>query len=104
MYIQQNYDTNISLTEIANLCSVSEVHFSRCFKKETGINFKEYLSIIRLRNAENLLKKTSSSISEIAYNCGFNDSNYFSFKFKKEYGLSPTEYREQVLLHKGNIT
>jgi len=93
-YIQQNYNSGISLTEIADYSSVSEVHFSRSFKKETGIGFNEYLSIIRLRNAENLLKKSSSSISEIAFSCGFNDSNYFSLKFKKEYGVSPTEYRK----------
>lgn len=93
-YLQNNYINPISLQEIAGRYFVSPEHFSRVFKQKTGFNVSEYLNILRLQKAENLLKQlTAAPITEIAEDCGFNDSNYFSVKFKKLYGVSPKKFQ-----------
>lgn len=93
-YIKEHFATDITLGELAKMNSMSSEHFSRIFKRETGFGFSEYLSMIRLQKAEQMLKSSERfPISKIAYDCGFNDSNYFSEKFKKVYGVSPVKYR-----------
>jgi len=95
-FIQENFTSAITLSEIAKLISVSPEHLSREFKKETGFGFNEYLNMLRLQKAEALLKTEHGlSVSEIAYFCGFNDSNYFSDKFKREYGYPPSALRKK---------
>ncbi len=92
--IQKKYASDISLSETAKQYSISPEHLSRTFKKETGFGFSEYVTIIRLRQAEYMLQHSRNiSISEVAYACGFNDSNYFSQKFKKFHGYSPMKFR-----------
>ncbi len=96
-FIQTNFRRDISLTEIADEFAVSPEHLSRCFKKQTGFGLNEYINLIRLREAEFLLKnETSKSILEIAFLCGFNDSNYFSLKFRKTYGVTPSDFRKHL--------
>ncbi len=93
-YIQNNYMNEVKLSAIAEMLSVSQEHLSRVFKQETGIGFKEYLTVCRLQKAEEMLKhEPGRAVSEVAYACGFNDGNYFSYKFKKAYGISPTQIR-----------
>ncbi len=93
-YIQANYMNDITLPEMAKMRSVSPEHLSRTFKKETGFGFSEYLTLVRLQKAEYMLKnEPGRSVSDIAYACGFNDSNYFSDKFKKAYGISPSKVK-----------
>jgi len=95
-YIQHNYMNDIKLSTAAKMVSVSAEHLSRVFKQETGFGFKEYLTILRLQKAEDMLKnEPGRAVSEIAFACGFNDGNYFSYKFKEAYGISPTKAREQ---------
>ena len=89
-YIQKNFSTDISLVSIATMCSVSSEHFSRMFKKETGFGFNKYLNLLRLQKAYAMLKQSSDiTVSQVASECGFSDSNYFSTKFKELYGLPP---------------
>jgi AraC-like DNA-binding protein len=93
-YMQGNYITNITLSEMANRSFVSSEHFSRVFKRETGFNFTEYLNLLRLKKAESLLRQLNTApITKIAQSCGFNDSNYFSVQFKKIYGISPKKFQ-----------
>ena len=93
--LQQNFKNDITLTQIAKECSLSPEHLSRMFKKETGFGFCEYLNLLRLQKAEALLKQSEGlSISQIACKCGFNDSNYFSVKFKEMYGISPKKVQK----------
>ena len=95
-YIQHNYMNDIKLSTAAKLVSVSAEHLSRVFKQETGFGFKEYLTILRLQKAEDMLKnEPGRAVGEIAFACGFNDGNYFSYKFKEAYGVSPTKARER---------
>ena len=92
-YMKKNYAQDITLSAVAAKYFVSPEHLSRSFKRQTGFGFSEYLSLVRLGHAEELLRaKKGMSISEIAYACGFNDSNYFSDKFKRAYGISPLKY------------
>ena len=92
-FIKENYQTGISLRQLADVHFISPEHLSRSFKKETNFGFNEFISLVRLQKAEQLLKERDGrSISEIAYSCGFNDSNYFSDKFKRTYGMSPLQY------------
>ena len=93
-YIQQNYASDIKLSAVAKLVNVSPEHLSRLFKKETSFGFSEYLTLYRLQRAEYILmNEPGRAICEIAYSCGFNDSNYFSYRFKEQYGISPSKAR-----------
>lgn len=95
-YIRNNYMNEVKLSALAEMLSVSQEHLSRVFKQETGVGFKDYLVQFRLQKAEDMLKhETGRAVSEVAYACGFNDGNYFSYKFKKAYGISPTEVRRK---------
>ena len=95
-YIKGNFRSDIKLQNVAKNHFVSPEHLSRTFKHDTGFGFNEFLSLIRLRHAEKLLKERGAkSISEIAYSCGFNDSNYFSDKFRRTYGVSPLKYSKR---------
>lgn len=97
-YIQKNFMNHLSLSEMARMNCVSPEHLSRMFKKETGFGFNEYITLVRLQRAESMLKnENGKSVSEIAYACGFNDSNYFSDKFKRAYGVIPSEVRKKYL-------
>ena len=89
-FVNKNYMNDISLVDAAKLCAVSSEHFSRLFVRETGFGFCEYVNLIRLKKAEELIRSGSKvKVMEIAALCGFNDSNYFCLKFKKMYGMSP---------------
>jgi len=96
-YVRNNYQNSISLEDIAKSCGVSKVHLSRKFKEKVGIGLNEYVAIYRLKAAKDLLlMREKMNISEIAYECGFNDSNYFSWLFKKTYGVTPSQYRKNT--------
>ena len=93
VFIKNSFHTDITLSAMAKEHFISSEHLSRIFKNETGFGFNEYLTLVRLQHAQNLLKHHNEmSISEVAYACGFNDSNYFSDKFKKMYGIAPLRY------------
>ena len=89
-YLQKHFTSEVTLSSIAKMYSVSPEHFSRMFKKETGFGFNKYVNLLRLQKAETMLKQApDESVSKIASDCGFSDSNYFSTKFKELYGISP---------------
>jgi Response regulator containing CheY-like receiver domain and AraC-type DNA-binding domain len=93
-YIEQNFaDDSISLSSAAEYTSVSTGYLSALFKKETGINFVEYLTDVRMARAMNLLKTTDKKTYEIAYETGFANPHYFSISFKKYTGMSPSDFR-----------
>lgn len=93
--INQNYGGEISLYQTAESLSVSPEHLSRTFKKQTGFGFSEYLTLIRLQKAKNMLSnEPGKTVGEVAFTCGFNDSNYFSYKFTKAYGVSPRSIKK----------
>lgn len=93
-YIKEHSSEKISLSDMAALAKVSVAYLCRRFKAEVGMGFADYLAGFRLERAREMLKESPEmSITEIAFSAGFNDSNYFSDKFKKKFGLSPLKYR-----------
>ena len=93
-YIYNNFRKPLTLEEVSSVASLSPTYFSKKFKLITGMGFKEYLNYVRLKHAQTALLTTDSSITDIALEYGFNDSNYFKDLFKKVYGKSPREYRK----------
>lgn len=93
-FISLNFAQNISLNQLADKYAMSPSYFSRKFKLCTGFGYKEYLNAIRIMEASKLLLKTNLSVTEIAQQCGFEDSNYFGDNFKKAKGISPRDYRK----------
>ena len=91
-YISAHYSEKLSLQNLAQQFSMSESHFSRTFKEHTGIGVAQYIKHIRLRAAEKMLLQKAGSITEIAFACGFNNSNYFIHDFKKHHGITPLQY------------
>ncbi|MBE5732307.1 MAG: helix-turn-helix domain-containing protein [Clostridiales bacterium] len=97
-YIKENYHQDIKLTDLASRLFVSCEHLSRVFKRNTGLCISEYITIIRLQQAQALLRSSPNmDVTEIAQKCGFNDSNYFSKKFKTAYGISPLAFRKKAI-------
>ena len=93
-YINQNYHRDISLDDVSRRVGISPYYFSKIFKEDTGEGFIEYLTRIRLEKAKDLLATTEHSMKEICSMVGYGDPNYFSRSFKKNVGLTPTEYKE----------
>jgi two-component system response regulator YesN len=93
-YIDRHYAApDISLHTVASYVGISPNHLSTVFSQETGENFIEYLTRVRIEKAKHLLENTAMKNADIADAAGFNDPHYFSFIFKKNTGLSPREYR-----------
>jgi AraC-like DNA-binding protein len=93
-HINEHFQKPISLQEVAQLTNMAEAAFSRFFKTRTGLTFVESLTDIRLGHANRMLVNSTHSISEIAYQCGFNNISNFNRIFKKKKGCSPKEFRE----------
>lgn len=93
-YIDSHYATELDLEQAAALVGFSKFHFSRLFKEFTNCTFYDYLSQARIQAAQRLLSSTNTSITDIAFQTGFNSPTSFCRCFKKYTNLSPTEYRD----------
>ncbi|MTD27633.1 AraC family transcriptional regulator [Erwinia sorbitola] len=96
-YINQHFDEELSLATVAESVDVSYHHFSRTFKKISGYNFKEYLTMIRINKAKRLLKDTNIPITDISYTCGFGGHKQLIFAFNKYCRMTPTAFRKNYL-------
>ena len=94
-YIEDHFDKDISLDDVSRVVNISPYYFSKVFKEESGLNFIEYLTNIRIEHAKKLLENSNLSVKEICVSCGYTDPNYFSRSFKKNVGVTPTEYKEK---------
>ena len=92
-FIDENYDSEISLIDLTNIAYVSQFYFCRLFKDMTGKTVTGYINDIRLKKSIELLRTNTLNITEIAIKCGFNDANYFSRIFKRKFGVSPSKYK-----------
>ena len=93
--ITEHYMLDISLDDLALKYNMSKSHFSKKFKSYAGMGFHEFLTLVRIQNAERLLVTTSESVTEVASLCGFNDSSHFTQTFKKLKGMTPGEYKKK---------
>ena len=95
IYIDKNYNENISLKSTAEAVNANQYYLSHIFKEETGFSPMQYVTRRRIGEAQNLLINTQLSITEIAANVGYNNSNYFQNVFKKIVGYTPGSYRKR---------
>ena len=96
-YMDQHYNENISLSQLASLANMSSQHFCRLFKNITGKSAVDYMNCLRINKAVTLLSESDLNISEVAMAVGFDDSNYFSRLFKKYQKTSPSSMRKSPL-------
>jgi AraC-like DNA-binding protein/ligand-binding sensor protein len=96
-FIQDHQTENLRLGHVAKAVNTSTFYFCKMFKKETGINFTDYLSRIRIEKSKNLLLNPNLRVSEIAFEVGFQSLTHFNRVFKRILGQSPTEYRGQLI-------
>ena len=93
-YMQEHYGEEISVRTLSDLACVSENYFSAMFKRDTGENYKAYLTNIRMEKAHALLMNTEMKIYEIAERVGYNNVRRFVDNFKQVYGMSPVDYKK----------
>lgn len=88
-------NADFSLQYVCDMYRYNSKYVSRKFREETGMSFSDYLQSCRIHHACNRLKETDRSIQEIATSIGYRDALYFSKVFRKQMGMSPSEYRKQ---------
>ncbi|MDF2537121.1 MAG: hypothetical protein K0S76_142 [Herbinix sp.] len=91
-YLESHYTDDISLDDIAEQVNISPQYFSKLIKKTTGFNFIDWLSILRVKKAKELLTNSSLTVKEVCFMVGYKDPNYFSRIFKKRIGITPSEF------------
>lgn len=96
--MNREYYQNNSLEEYAEMCRMSKFHFLRVFKEITGMSPLAYRNKIRMKYARELLEDTSMPVNEIGESLGYDSPSYFCDAFKKETGMSPSQFRK----HAGN--
>lgn len=95
-FVNREYTRHIPLAEAAGMVSMTEQAFSRFFKKKTGKTFTQFVNEHRLVHAARLLAEEPMSITDICYDCGFNNFSHFNKLFKKFTGKSPSQYRNEI--------
>jgi len=94
-YINSNYDKDIGLQDLADLVGLSTFYVSHLIKENTGLSFRENLSMIRTHHAVNLMLTTNRKLVDIAFDAGFSDIKYFNRSFKRLYGETPSRIRKR---------
>lgn len=96
-YINTNFHRKIDLQSVAEIANYSPEHFSRQFKKYTGLGFNQYLTNVRLSHAKNLLINKDISITQVCYESGFGSLRSLDRAFKNKFNCSPKKYKNQNL-------
>jgi two-component system response regulator YesN len=93
--LQQNLGSKISMSQVADYVGLTESYFSQIFKKETGVNFVDYLRDQRMARAMELMKTTDLRIYQIASAVGYDDAAYFAGAFRRCTGHTPLDFRRR---------
>ena len=91
-YIRANYSQELTLSILSKKFALSESCLSRKFKSVAGMGLNEFITSVRIHNAEQLLAKGEHSVTRVAELCGYGDSNYFASVFKKIKGTTPVKF------------
>ncbi|MGP1588544.1 MAG: response regulator transcription factor [Oribacterium sp.] len=92
-YIDRHIDQNIALSDIGKELVLSTAYFSKIFKKETGLNFVQYVTLVKMENARKLLRNPRNRVNEVARMVGYKDYRYFYDVFKRIYGHPPHDIK-----------
>lgn len=95
LYIINNFRKGITLKDTAAYAGLTPAYFSNLFKKETGVSFKEYLDRMRFENAKKLILLSDMTFQQICAESGFSNYENFIRRFKRRYGVTPTDYRKE---------
>lgn len=95
-YIDEHYNCDISIEEVAHIFALSQSYFSYLFKSITSKTFTEYLNGLRISKAMEFLKNTDQRVLDISFDVGFNNINHFNRVFKQHTGISPVAYRKAL--------
>jgi len=94
-HLNEQFAEKVSVNEMARYVNLSPSHFSRVFKDETGVTPADFLVNLRVQKAKKYLMQNECTITEIAYNCGFSSSAYFTTCFSDRAGVTPSHYRKK---------
>lgn len=95
-YIRQHYaESDLSVEKLCAYLHLSSTYFSTLFKRETGTSFTAYVTTVRMEAAAEAIRGTEKKTYLIAQRCGYEDPNYFSYVFKRHFGVTPTKYRSE---------
>ncbi|NBF41372.1 MAG: helix-turn-helix domain-containing protein, partial [Spirochaetes bacterium] len=97
-YLRRHFSEPVSLDDVAAAAGVSSAHLSRLFRRELQLSFSDYLSSLRMEEAQRLLSESSHSIKEVGYAVGYQDANYFSRVFKRWVGVRPREFSARTVV------
>ncbi len=97
-FLNEHYGEKISINDLANAANCSTSHFSRIFKDETGIAPSDYIMKVRLDYAKRMLRSDEKTLTQIALDCGFNSSSYFSHCFSHAFNVSPSDFKKSLEL------
>jgi len=103
LHMEKNISKNLTLNDVADHVRISRTHFSKIFKKETGIGFNEYYIKIKIDFAKQLLGLPGIKIYEVAEQTGFNDAGYFIKIFKEITGMTPKNFLKNVDKNKSGV-
>jgi AraC family transcriptional regulator, melibiose operon regulatory protein len=95
-YLTNFFTNQVSIDDVSTHAGISSRHFTRLFFQEMGMTVQDYLSILRIKKAKDLLQNSDMGITQIAYSLGFNSSQYFTTCFKRIEHVTPTNYRRMV--------
>lgn len=95
-FIEANFHEQIRLVDLAGAAGLSPNHFLRVFKRATGDTPYQYLRARRLEHARHLLTKGSTSLAQLALDCGFANQAHFTAAFSREFGVPPGRYRRAI--------
>ena len=95
LYLHMHFRENPTLSDLAKIAHYNSSHFSTTFHKEIGMTYSEYLNMLKINYAKELLGSTNLKITEICYECGFTSHSNFLRLFKMDTGLSPLIYRQK---------
>lgn len=98
--IESNFAEDFDFNRLAESLNLSAPRLRQLFKEQTGMPFRKYLRLIRMKEAQHLLETTFLTVKEIAKQVGVHDSSNFIKDFEKQFGLSPTKYRNIYLPRK----
>lgn len=102
-YIQANFNHELNMAVVSNHISMNYSLFSYVFKQYTGSNFVTYLKELRMKAAQTLLAETELKVNEISHQVGYDNEKHFMKTFKTLYGVSPTEYRKNMLFKQKQV-